>query len=297
MRSLLRRLVHHPFTRLVLSFLVAGIVTMLLTLATGWLTPPGGGLGALLLAAVLRLTAALVALLGVGRYLEQRSPAQLGLGLRGSVRLLGWGALLGTGLMTLVAAVLALAGWYTLVAAPTAASRSRDVLMWLAILAAASFTEELYFRGMAFRLLEEWLGSGAALVVSSAFFGLAHLNNEGASVLAAVSIALEAGLLLGGCYMLTRSLWFPTAVHVAWNCTEGVLLGVPVSGNEVASVFVTRLEGPEAWTGGVFGPEAGGVSLLLATLVGCVIIAAAIRRGQWKPFLSRRRAPAAQAES
>jgi hypothetical protein len=267
---------------------VAALV--LLTLLIGGVTMQMRGLGDQLLVAVLNATAVLVALLGVGRYVERRGPAELGLGLRGAARELSWGMLLGAGLMFAVAAVLALPGWFQWVDEPPGASQpqARAVLMWLAIFAAAGFFEELLFRGIAFRLLEEWLGSAAALAVSGAFFGLIHMNNEHGSALTAVTIALEAGLLLGGSYMLTRSLWFPTAVHIAWNWTQGVLLGVPVSGIEVQSVLKSRLDGPEFWTGGAFGVEAGAISILLSTLVGVALVVTAARRGHWRPFLPHR---------
>jgi hypothetical protein len=290
MLSLPRRILQHPLTRLVLSLGGALAALVLLTLLIGGVTMPVRGLGDQLLVAVLNATAVLVALLGVGRYVERRGPAELGLGRRGAARELGWGMLLGAGLMFAVAAVLALPGWFQWVDESPGAPRpqARAVLMWLAIFAAAGFFEELLFRGIAFRLLEEWLGSAMALAVSGALFGWIHMNNEHGSALTAATIALEAGLLLGGSYMLTRSLWFPTAVHIAWNWTQGVLLGVPVSGIEVQSVLKSRLEGPEVWTGGAFGVEAGGVSILLSTLVGVALVVAAARRGHWQPFLPRR---------
>jgi membrane protease YdiL (CAAX protease family) len=55
---------------------------------------------------------------------------------------------------------------------------------------------ELLFRGVLFRTLEEVCGSWIALVVSSAVFGFMHLINPAATMMGAVSISIEAGLLL-----------------------------------------------------------------------------------------------------
>ena len=68
----------------------------------------------------------------------------------------------------------------------------------------AAVFEELLFRGVLFRIVEEWLGRWVALFVSSAVFGLVHLMNPAATMTGAIFIAVEAGILLGAAYMLTR---------------------------------------------------------------------------------------------
>ena len=275
--------------RLALALLGLLAILVLLSLVTTRVTMPMGGLGRQLLSSALNGTAALVALLGMGRYLERRGPSELGLGRQGVGRHLGWGMLLGAGLMGAVVAVLSLPGWLQWGGGPpdTLRQHGREALVWLAIFLFAGVFEEVLFRGLFFRLVEEWLGSGAALAASGALFGLIHMDNDYGTGLIAMTIALEGGLLLGACYMLSRSLWFPIAVHVAWNCAEGVLFGLPVSGTPVHSVFTGRLVGPAFWTGGAFGPEAGAVSILLSTLAGVALVRAAARRGQWRPLSLR----------
>lgn len=292
--STLRRVLHHPFTRLVLcTVLSVGLALLLhgggLLLGLQWRL---SGNTAVLVLSVFNATSVLLAMWLVEWGIGRRTLAQLGLGRHHAVRDLGGGLLLGTGLMSAVIGVMALAGWYALVDGPPESfqSEARDALAWAAIFAAAGFFEEVAFRGIAFRLLEEWLGSAAALVISSAFFGLVHGMNPNASWFATLAIALEAGVLLAAAYMLTRSLWFATGVHIAWNWTQGALFGVAVSGAEVAPLLESRVEGPEAWTGGAFGAEAGGVAVLLCTTAGVLLLLYAVRRGQWIPFLPRRRA-------
>src|SRR5690242_6631439 len=90
----------------------------------------------------------------------------------------------------------------------------------------AAVSEEMLFRGILFRWIEEFGGSWAALVVTSAIFGAVHLKNPNASLLGAVGIAFEAGILLGGAYMLTRSLWLPMGIHAAWNFTQAEIFDI-----------------------------------------------------------------------
>ena len=66
--------------------------------------------------------------------------------------------------------------------------------------------------------------------MTSALFGIAHIFNPNATWFSSFGIAVEAGVLLGGAYMLTRSLWLPMGLHAAWNFTQGEIFDVPVSG-------------------------------------------------------------------
>jgi membrane protease YdiL (CAAX protease family) len=292
--SILRRIVRHPFTRLIFCLvLVAGLSALFYWLSSllGLNQPPSFQVRA----GATSVRNALSVVLGmwvVEWGVLRRTLPQLGLGGQGALRDTVRGLLLGTALMSAVIGVMALAGWYHLVDGPPESfqEEAREALVWSGIFTVAGFFEEVLFRGIAFRLLEEWLGSGVALLISSAFFGLVHGMNPHATWFATLAIALEAGVLLGAAYMLTRSLWFATGVHVAWNWTQGALFGVAVSGTDVDALLESRTEGPEAWTGGGFGAEAGGVALLLCTTAGVLLLVYAVRRGQWIPFLPRRRA-------
>ena len=98
--------------------------------------------------------------------------------------------------------------------------------------------------------------------------------NPHVSALAKVNILL-AGLLLGGVFVLTGRLWMPWTLHVSWNVCQGMLLGLPVSGLAMPSLFRLRLVGSDLATGGAFGLEGGlwntvalGVMLCSVALVG-----------------------------
>lgn len=165
--------------------------------------------------------------------------------------------------------------------------------MVAALIGAALFpavSEEMLFRGILFRWLEDFGGSWVALLLTSAFFGAAHLFNPHASVIAAVGIAFEAGVMLGAAYMLTRSLWLPMGLHAAWNFTQGEVYDIPVSGTNVHGLVDARLSGPPLLTGNGFGLEASLIAIVVATLFGLWLLWLAIRKGELvQPWWVRRR--------
>lgn len=155
--------------------------------------------------------------------------------------------------------------------------------MVAALISAALFPaifEEMVFRGVFFRWIEEFGGSWTALFLTSAIFGAAHLGNPNASVIAAVGIALEAGVMLGAAYMLTRSLWLPMGIHAAWNFTQGEVYDIPVSGTKVHGLLDGQLSGTPLMTGNGFGLEASPIAIVVATLFGLWLLWLAIRKGE-----------------
>ena len=133
--------------------------------------------------------------------------------------------------------------------------------------------EEILLRGIIFRIVEEKLGSTIALIISAIIFGGLHLANPNSSFVAAVCIAVFAGLLLGAAYMYTRNLWFPIAIHFAWNFMQSGIFGAITSGNEKTSSFlVTQITGPKLITGGEFGPEATIQATVLGLITALVLL-------------------------
>jgi hypothetical protein len=149
------------------------------------------------------------------------------------------------------------AGWFRLDAAPATGGWVHAAVAMLAMMAPAALFEELVFRGYPFMVLRESAGRGAALVATSALFGLVHLQNPGATV-GAVAIVALAGLFLGGVLLATGSLWAAWTAHLAWNWTLGALLHAAVSGLPFATPGYRVVEtGPDWLTGGPWGPEGG----------------------------------------
>jgi membrane protease YdiL (CAAX protease family) len=81
-----------------------------------------------------------------------------------------------------------------------------------------------------------------------------------------------AGGWLSVAYYKTRSLWFPTGLHFAWNFVMGAVYGLNISGlDETAksAVFKVSESGPQWLTGGAYGPE-GGAVVTVVFLLGTV---------------------------
>ncbi|WP_028969257.1 CPBP family intramembrane glutamic endopeptidase [Sphingomonas sp. URHD0057] len=182
-------------------------------------------------------------------------------------------------LFSVVVAVAAALGVYRIVG-PGDTSGMVAALLGSALFPALS--EEMLFRGVLFRWLEEFGGSWLALFLTSAFFGASHLLNPNASSIAAIGIAVEAGVMLGAAYMLTRSLWLPMGIHAAWNFTQGEIYDIPVSGMPVHGVVDARLCCNPLLTGNGFGLEASLIAMVIATLFGLWLLWLAIRRGELK---------------
>lgn len=245
-----------------------GRTVLRILLALGCVVPPlmllVPALGKLVADPAWRLPMAVVKLgLIVGVYalyvtkVEKRAPRELSW--RGAGREWASGLALGMLLFALVVGVLATAGAYRIIGSngwPVLAAALPGLLV-------AALYEELIFRAVVFRLLDESFGSWLALGVSALVFGLLHLGGPGASAVGALAVAIEAGLLLGAAFMLTRSLWLCTAIHVGWNAAQGAIFSAAVSGHAQRGVFQGEFSGPDWLTGGQFGPEASVVSVLV----------------------------------
>jgi CAAX protease family protein len=290
--SLGRRILLSPLTLLLIAaVLLAGSAIAIFATLSALKLP----IGPLTREAVLA-GCALVTLVVVGRLIERRTFAELGFG-RGLLRDMGIGLALGAGIISLVIGLLALFGWYQVVGpgALAGAGIATNLSVILLFLLIAVF-EEITFRGLLFRIVENGLGSWGALLVSALFFGGAHLGNPDATLGSSIAIALEAGVLLGAIYMATRSLWMVIGVHWAWNYFEGPVFGTQVSGNDIPSLLHSVTDGPVLWTGGAFGPEAGLFAVIVGGMVGAAFIGLAFRRGQIIPPMWARRASTAAAQ-
>jgi membrane protease YdiL (CAAX protease family) len=153
--------------------------------------------------------------------------------------------------------------------------------------AAAAATEELLFRGILFRIIEDRFGTWVALTATSLVFGVSHLTNPHATLWGAIAIAIEAGGMLAAAYAATRSLWLPIGLHFGWNLAEGGIFGTQVSGsNTPEGLLHSTTSGSTLLSGGEFGPEASILSIVACTLVTVVFLGLARRRGH---IVARRR--------
>jgi membrane protease YdiL (CAAX protease family) len=236
-------------------------------------TPAVDAVVTLLLCAVLiGLYAVLV------RWLERRWPRELALRPGGRWGVLG--LLAGFAMFSAVYAVFALLGLLQWRGFDAQAGLGPILLLSVV----AGIGEELIFRGVLFRIAEECFGTLAAIVVSAAFFGLAHAGNPGATLMSSLAIALEAGVMLALAFAWTRSLWFVMGLHAAWNFTEGGVYGAPVSGFDSHGLMrIDVAKDAPAWlTGGAFGPEASVVALGVCLLAAALFLRATLRQGRWQ---------------
>jgi membrane protease YdiL (CAAX protease family) len=137
----------------------------------------------------------------------------------------------------------------------------------LGLMVGVATTEELLFRGVLLRIVEGWLGTWGALAVTGLLFGGLHLVNPGASLIGALAIAIEGGLLVGAAYVATRSLWLPIGLHLGWNAMLGGVFSATVSGSEsTPGLLRSALTGPDVLTGGTVGPEASLFAVLVCAV-------------------------------
>jgi uncharacterized protein len=233
---------------------------------------------------------ALGAMIGVERLTVSRRPRAIGFDPRHALRDLGAGILLGSAMFSIVVLVLALAGSYRIATVHV----TSDLAVAASILIPGAIFEEVLFRGVLFRLVEEWAGTWIALAVSALTFGFLHGANPGATWLSSLAIAVEAGVFLAAAFVVTRNLWLPIAAHFAWNFCEGPIYGTQISGREfVGSAIGAHLSGPIWMTGGAFGPEAGLPAIVIGSVVAIALLAHAHDRKDFKrPSWGSRAIPA-----
>ena len=118
--------------------------------------------------------------------------------------------------------------------------------------------EEVIFRGILFRLITDKWNIAVGLTTSALLFGLAHLGNPGATLWAALAIALASGWLFGIAYAYHQTIWVPIGMHWAWNYLEGGVFGCAVSGTplDYRPLITPKISGTDLLSGGAFGPEA-----------------------------------------
>jgi hypothetical protein len=209
------------------------------------------------------------------RLLDRRSFASLGLSWnRRAVRDLAFGFLLAGLLMGLVFLIEWMAGWLRfegftgeVVSWPVVLGRLAAMLL---VFVAVAWQEELLARGYWLQNISEGLDLAWGVAISSGLFALAHFANPNASIQSIIGL-VAAGLFLALGYLLTRQLWLPIGLHTGWNFFEGPVFGFPVSGLQFSPLVRHQVEGPEIFTGGAFGPEAGLV-ILPALLLGSLLI-------------------------
>tara|TARA_B100000963_G_scaffold341704_1_gene341700 strand:- start:58 stop:1050 length:993 start_codon:yes stop_codon:yes gene_type:complete len=141
-----------------------------------------------------------------------------------------------------------------------------SIFLFFVQMLAVGFYEEVMIRGYMlinlregvwWKAISEEMALFVAVILSSLVFSLAHLFNPNVSIITFLTIVL-AGLLLAFPFVCTGNLALSVGLHNAWNFILGGIFGFKVSGlSSAASIVSIQSTGPEWWTGGLFGPEAG----------------------------------------
>jgi membrane protease YdiL (CAAX protease family) len=212
------------------------------------------------------------------RWLDRRRADELArCGAAGAV---GRGVLIGTAVCLTTMGLIALLGGYQV----NGFGSVGGMVGIFGLMVGVATTEELLFRGVLFRIVEGWLGTVGALVVTCLLFGALHLVNPGASIVGALALAIEAGLMLGAAYAATRTLWVPIGVHFAWNALIVGVFSTTASGANVTQGLLDAVTtGPEVLTGGAFGPEASIVSVLVCSVATVLFLRRARATGRIRP--------------
>jgi len=239
---------------------------------------------AVILGSLIYLTAGLGIVWLMARFVDKRPYADFGFHLDRHWWLhFGFGAAVGIFILTGIFLSLWAAGWVTITGGTITKDNIPFILAFLLnviVYAIIAVNEELTFRGYQLKNLTEGLSGKRisprnaillAFLFSSAFFGFAHLGNENATALSTINIVI-IGFALALPYLLTGELGLSIGFHLTWNLFEGTVYGFPVSGiMPTTHLLAIQQSGPDLWTGGAFGPEAGLICILWM-LIGCIFI-------------------------
>jgi membrane protease YdiL (CAAX protease family) len=266
--SIEQKILHFPLTKIIIGVLVCGAVLSVGKLLMGKILD----LTILDISIKKLITGLVVAILAIVSYTylfkfyEKREVKEFSK--NGLLKSLTIGIVLGVLLQSLTILVIFLKGGYSIV--------SINPILFLIPPMTMAFTsavfEEILMRGIIFRITEEKLGSYFALFISAILFGAMHLGNPNSSLTAAIGLAIQAGLLLASAYIYSRNLWFPIAIHFAWNFTQSGIYGANVSGTMISQTLITaKIDGAEWFTGGQFGPE-GSIQATAFCFIATVIL-------------------------
>ena len=212
---------------------------------------------------------AVVTLFAFKKYLSWYAEDSESLSFRGKMQMMGIGWAVSAIYFLAIIVCLSLCGYYRIV---TVEFDVASQLSWLSLFLLVGVMEEVIFRGILFRLITDKWNIAVGLTTSSLLFGLAHLGNPGATLWAALAIALASGWLFGMAYAYHRTIWVPIGMHWAWNYLEGGVFGCAVSGTPLyyLPLINPRISGADILSGGAFGPEASIICVALGIAISIV---------------------------
>ena len=209
------------------------------------------------------------------RYLEDNDACKIAP--RKDISSIGNGLFIGFSYFIIVTVTMSLCGYYHIKSIQFDWEKQ---LFSFTLFFLVAVSEEIFFRGILFRMINRRWNIWAALVISALIFGGLHILNNNATLWSSIAIAIEAGSLLGAAYAYSKNIWLPIGIHWIWNYTQGNILGFPVSGEDnVTSIITPEISGPQWLTGGSFGAEASVISAVIGLLISLWFIRKTIQQG------------------
>jgi membrane protease YdiL (CAAX protease family) len=264
----IHKILHFYITRILLGFLVCAITFIIVQQLAGrileW-TSIGKNYRNLVKGIISSVTV-IYTYTTFFKWIEKRKINEISI--KGAPEYIITGSAIGIALQSLTISVMVIAGCFSVIKVNPLSS----LITPFTIAFTVAIFEEILVRGIIFRIIEERYGSYIALIISAAIFGALHLFNADSTFLSALCVGIEGGLLMGAAYIYVRNLWFPIAIHFAWNFMQSGIFGAITSGNEQAgSLFTAQISGNPWITGGSFGPE-GSIQAVIICILGALLL-------------------------
>ncbi len=195
------------------------------------------------------------------------------------------GSFVGGFLVALIVAVLALNGMYQIISLKPASVLVKGFYIFYT----GALFQEIFFRLVLFKIIEEKLGTWLAITAVALIFALAHVTNPNTTLMTSIYMFLS-DFLFGAGFVLTRRIWFVWGMHGAWNFIQDGVFGMSNSGiDQFPSWIIPKVQGPVWLTGGAYGIEASVTSLVLSIMGGIILLKYAVQSKQmvlpvWKKY-------------
>lgn len=142
-----------------------------------------------------------------------------------------------------------------------------------------STVEEVFFRAFLFYIAYEALRrlkkdavkrAFLILIIIAPLFGIAHIDNEGATVISTINLGLDA-IMMCLPFLITGRLGMSIGMHLSWNLFQGAVFGFAISGNIPKASVMSINTSNNLLTGGVFGAE-GSILFVLLDIIAVLLI-------------------------
>lgn len=204
------------------------------------------------------------------KLIEKRKLSEMGV----TKNIRGWfiGALIGTGLLTVCVAAIALTGSIRFDGVFT----NPDILMILLMLGGfiiQGAAEEFLCRGLVLCSLKDRVPMPVAIAASTFVFTFNHWGNftgsEPKYIFSGVFCLIVISCVFSFLTLKTKSIWAACGLHSVWNFCLSCVLGLNLSGSEGASAALIDMKsaGENLLNGGNYGIE--------ASIIADIVIAAA----------------------